>query len=185
MKNRRDVFLTGAVMAGLLGAVATLLIPRRGRKDWSQQTKDITDRILKEMRICRPNQEMGNKNFFLGGIIGSLVGVTTALLLAPKPGSQLMKELSRSFQPEKQKPKERPLNPIEAQTKVKRQAAASRTTHRSSAKTPTKHTNLPSTLHSDKHHPISHSTASHPVTTSHSSPKRASSKGKIKEPLSK
>lgn len=40
-----------------------------------------------------------NKNIVLGGVAGGLVGVAAALLLAPKPGSQLIKDVYKPLGP--------------------------------------------------------------------------------------
>jgi len=95
-RNNRNTFLVGAaVAAGLIGTLSSLLIPKKVKKGWVEQAKDIANHVTEDWN-ARPHTK--EKNLFLGGLAGSLVGVTTALLLAPKAGFDLIKDLSRSFQ---------------------------------------------------------------------------------------
>ncbi len=84
-------FLIGAaVAAGVLSALSTLLRPRKNRGGWSEQAKDLAQQMINR-------HDLLNKNFVLGGMAGGIVGVTTALLLAPKAGSELIKDIYHPF----------------------------------------------------------------------------------------
>lgn len=43
------------------------------------------------------------QNLVLGGIAGGLVGITAALLLAPKSGKKFIEDLTAPFHPKKEK----------------------------------------------------------------------------------
>lgn len=67
--------------------------PKKVSKGWIEQAKKVAN----QMTIRRKG--MMNKNIILGGVAGGLVGVATALLLAPKPGSQLIKDVYKPIAP--------------------------------------------------------------------------------------
>lgn len=94
--TKKQNYIIGAAVAAasLVGTLTTLLLPRRRPKTWTEQAQAAADRILE-------TRERIKSNMVLGGITGGLVGVTTALLLAPKSGKELIKDLAEPFQHKK------------------------------------------------------------------------------------
>lgn len=80
-----------AAAAGLLGTLAAVIIPRRQR-GWADQAREIADDLINYRK-----EKSFNRNHVIGGLAGSLVGITTALLFAPKSGNELLKDLTRSI----------------------------------------------------------------------------------------
>lgn len=76
-KMNQHVWL-GALTAGVLGTLTTLL-------------------SLNKKKV-QPKNGMGdlfNKKMMLGGVAGGVIGAAAALLLAPKSGAELLKEISK------------------------------------------------------------------------------------------
>lgn len=67
--------------------------PKKVARGWIERVKKGTN----QMTIRRKG--IMNKNIIIGGVAGGLVGVATALLLAPKPGSQLIKDVYKPLAP--------------------------------------------------------------------------------------
>lgn len=78
--SKKQNFLIGAALAGLAGTLTTLLVPKKPRH-------------------VRNSFEASNsyKNWMWGSLTGGLVGVTTALLFAPKSGKNLVKDIAEPF----------------------------------------------------------------------------------------
>ncbi len=95
MIKRQNFFIGAAVAAGLVGTLTSLLAPRRANQGWASQTRTAAGKIFE-------NRERSNKNWMLGSIAGGLVGMTTALLFAPKSGKNLIKDLAEPFQKKKE-----------------------------------------------------------------------------------
>jgi gas vesicle protein len=105
MDKRQNFFIGAAVAAGLVGTLTSLLAPRRVNHGWAYHAKAAAEKILKK--------EKSNKHWMLGSITGGLVGITTALLFAPKSGKKLMQDLASPFLneiPAKKSPKNKPAN---------------------------------------------------------------------------
>jgi gas vesicle protein len=102
-------FLLGAIIGGILGSATGLLFaPKRGEDlrheiadryhQLNNMTRSFTNKAKHIAHIGYENRsEPMSKNFILGTIAGSLVGATTAFLLAPKAGAQLRRELSNKY----------------------------------------------------------------------------------------
>jgi len=90
-QHSQKKFLIGAaVAAGILSTLASLL-NSKDRRDWTDQASDLADQYL-------DRKEGINKNLLIGTVAGGVVGVTAALLLAPKAGSELIHDLYQPFQ---------------------------------------------------------------------------------------
>lgn len=100
MKMQAD-FFKGALMGSLVGSVAGLLFaPQSGRKmreeiaDGCQHlcgtSKGTLDVVKEELE--------SNETFLVGGAVGAIVGVTAALLLAPKSGKELRDALGDKYE---------------------------------------------------------------------------------------
>jgi gas vesicle protein len=83
-----------ALAAGLLGTFKSLLGTKKP-ETWTDSAKELAQHMLNESR-SRLNAHM-----VLGGLAGGLVAVTTALLLAPKPGKELIEDMMHPFTPSK------------------------------------------------------------------------------------
>lgn len=91
-KNNTNTIIAGAAaLAGLLGTLTAYLIPRR-EKGWADQAKEIAQELINSRR-----EKIVNRHHVLGGLAGGLMGVATALLLAPKSGSELREDITRSW----------------------------------------------------------------------------------------
>jgi hypothetical protein len=90
--NRKALVAGVAAIASLLGTLSNIFTSRkRGHKGWFYQTK------AKEMAGNMMKGQI-NRYYMLGGVAGSLIGITAALLLARKSGRALVKDISHSFQ---------------------------------------------------------------------------------------
>jgi gas vesicle protein len=89
-QNSQKKFLIGAaVAAGVLSTLASILAPKQ-HKEWGEQAQDLASHLLdKKDRV--------NKNLLIGTLAGGVVGVTAALLLTPKAGSELLNDLYHPF----------------------------------------------------------------------------------------
>ena len=88
-KNNQNLMVGAAVVAGLLGTLSALVRSNRTVKGWTEQAKNTASHMLEK-------GEMINKNMLIGGVTGGIIGAATALLLAPKSGSELMKDIAYS-----------------------------------------------------------------------------------------
>lgn len=89
-KYNQNLLIGAAVAAGIIGTLTSYLgFKKKGRK-WSEQAKGIASHVLE-------TGEALNKKLVLGSVAGGLVGAAAALLLAPKSGSDLIKDLAGPF----------------------------------------------------------------------------------------
>jgi hypothetical protein len=88
-KFKENLFVGATTLMGILGTLSTMLRLNRFPK-WRDQAKEAANINLEK-------GEKVNKNFMLGGIAGGLIGAATALLLAPKAGYDLVKDLFLHF----------------------------------------------------------------------------------------
>lgn len=95
-KNHRGLLLGAAVVAGILGTLSAIASTNRTARGWAEQARDATSRVLEK-------GDAVNKNMLLGGVAGGLIGAATALLLAPRSGTDLIKELTHPFSKEERK----------------------------------------------------------------------------------
>lgn len=80
-KVRKNLLVGAAIAAGILGTVSSLM--RNNKK-------------YKENSFAREKEHI-NKKMILGGMAGGVVAAATALLLAPKSGKELIKEIYGPF----------------------------------------------------------------------------------------
>lgn len=96
-RNRSTLLIGAAVAAGVVGTLTTLLWPRH--RGWASQVKGIANQVARGLRPLKRNEnETLSKNFMIGGVAGGMIGATAALLLTPKSGKNLIKDLSDPFQ---------------------------------------------------------------------------------------
>lgn len=90
-KNYNQNLMMGAaaVVAGVLGTLSALMRSNRSVKGWTEQAKDAAVHVWEG--------DVVNKNMMLGGLAGGLIGAATALLLAPKAGTDLIRDLTHPF----------------------------------------------------------------------------------------
>jgi len=83
-----------AIIAGILGTIAAIARPRsrsnRKIHGWREHARKVAIDLFRK-------KDAVNKGKIFGGIAGSLIGVATAILLAPKAGSDLMRDLAHLF----------------------------------------------------------------------------------------
>ncbi|CCB85050.1 MULTISPECIES: YtxH domain-containing protein [Parachlamydia] len=118
-QNHVNCFLKGALLGGLTGSLAALLLaPKSGqelRNDLSDTIEDIRE---KSQHFSDQVKETGHKalhafdyhngyheeeedespaTMWLGGAFGAILGATSALLLAPQSGEKLREELGEKY----------------------------------------------------------------------------------------
>lgn len=121
---KKEGFVKGAVLGGLIGSAAGLLLaPKSGkdlRCDISETCSNITDKgyALRDSLVDEGHHikdrvrgtaedlhdvffEDGHddsNDFVIGSVIGALVGATAAVLLAPKSGKELRRNLEKTYE---------------------------------------------------------------------------------------
>ena len=88
--------------------------------------------------------ELPNKNLLIGGLAGGLIGAAAALLLAPKSGTDLVKELVNlltegSIKPKKGNGKKKVVRHAAAALKVSKKPKPARTKEKKPRKSKVKH----------------------------------------------
>ncbi len=78
-----------AVIAGIIGAIAALF----KRKE----THGLREHAKEAAHLIFEHSDCVNKKMLLGGIAGGIIGATAALFLAPKAGSELLKDITQSL----------------------------------------------------------------------------------------
>lgn len=90
-KHYQNLLIGSAVaVAGILGTLTGILGHKKNGSRWSKQAKNIMCKAME-------SGEHLNKKMILGGVAGGLIGAATALLLAPKSGSDLRKDIAHPF----------------------------------------------------------------------------------------
>ena len=85
-KNHQKILIGVALAAGLIGTLTTVLrFKRNHRRGWMEQVKHLSRKQIFE-------KDLVNKKMILGGVAGGIIAATTALLLAPKSGRDLIKD---------------------------------------------------------------------------------------------
>lgn len=104
--------MNGIVMGALLGTMlgsAAFLFPKREMliskmraktKELADKTKDFGDTFYEEFKNFGKGQkkELVSEDIVKGTLLGFLLGAGSALLLTPKSGRQLRKDLSATYQ---------------------------------------------------------------------------------------
>lgn len=107
-------FIKGALVGGVLGGVAALLMAPKSGKDLrddisegyqmiNKRSHDLADGI-REQGQCWMDSINGKEeshhpsHFFVGGTIGAVIGAVAALLLAPSSGNKLREHLGDSYE---------------------------------------------------------------------------------------
>ena len=105
-KNVKGMVL-GALVGTLMGSISALLLPQQRHltKKFKNQAQDLLSKakIIKENVMdmktwTEPKTNIAKNNFLMGTVVGLLVGAGSALLLAPKSGKLLRKNLSDTYQ---------------------------------------------------------------------------------------
>lgn len=106
-KNETGSFLIGTLVGGLLGtATALLLAPKPGselRQDLSDKCCEMSDlvqnwELLKHSFAEEEKPSHFNTNLLIGGLIGGGLAAVTSLLLAPKSGKSLRKNIANTYE---------------------------------------------------------------------------------------
>lgn len=90
-KYHHNLLVGASVAAGILGTVAQLL-RHKNKPGWIQKAKEKANSLLD-----RGSNELVNRKMIWGGIAGGILAAATALLLAPKSGSELIRDIRRPF----------------------------------------------------------------------------------------
>lgn len=96
-KNNQNLIVSVAVVAGILGTLSAFMSSNRKMQGWKEQAKNVASHVIEKKDIV-------NKNMLLGGMAGGLIGAATALLLAPKSGTDFIKDLTHPFSHEGEHP---------------------------------------------------------------------------------
>lgn len=107
-------FIKGALIGGVLGGIAALLLaPKAGRDlrddildgydcvnrtshDFVDNVKEQSHHILNKLQGIEEEKHSPN-SMLAGGAIGSIIGVVAALLLAPQAGDKLRSQLGDKY----------------------------------------------------------------------------------------
>lgn len=120
-KNKHNKVILGTaafLTLSVLGALASVIHPTK-KKGMTGQANEFIHKVMDDLKGWQKSKkEKLNKNVFVGSIAGSLLGITTALLLAPKPGKELIHNILNGFSDEMKKPS------LKKEVRVERRAAA-------------------------------------------------------------
>lgn len=108
-------FLTGLLLGGIAaGATALLMAPKSGKElcqnisdtynSIAEKTGGLSDEIKhKSWHILHPNERCvecegsSPAHFMKGATLGAIIGITSALFLAPKSGAKLRGDIEKSY----------------------------------------------------------------------------------------
>jgi len=103
-KNSNNHFVLGTLIGGALAGAATLLLaPKRGcelRDDISDKISEkyeqLTDALedYSPRRYWEPEPETNHTSLVVGSLVGGLLAAAAALLLAPKAGNDLRRDIA-------------------------------------------------------------------------------------------
>lgn len=111
-QNQGDL-LKGALIGGILGGAAALLLaPKSGKelrediednyRKLSATTQDVAENLRQTGRKCLHPFENGEESpsspYLVGGAIGAVIGAVAALLLAPQSGEDLRDALGDQYE---------------------------------------------------------------------------------------
>ncbi len=111
-------FVIGATVGSLLGSVAALLAaPKSGEQlredicdayctisdttqDWADRAKTAVNGARKTVKgwVGEEEEEDTTKELLIGGVAGAVIGVAIGLLLAPKSGEKLRREIADTYE---------------------------------------------------------------------------------------
>jgi gas vesicle protein len=91
--NSNNLLMGAAIAAGIAGTLATLLWPEK-QPGWTQAKKVAGD---KWETWTHPRPDHFSRNFLIGSLAGSVIAAATALLVAPMPGKELIREIGESL----------------------------------------------------------------------------------------
>lgn len=117
-RTNKSRWLIGAAIAISLAKVLSQSLPsKRNRTGWKEQAQDTVGDMWEELQEWREgHRHIPHVHFLLGSLAGSVVGVATALLTAPKAGKELIHDLSEAIQPHKSSH----LKPVEKKVSTRR-----------------------------------------------------------------
>jgi len=118
---KKEGFVKGAVVGGLVGsAVGLLLAPKSGKElrcdisdtycNISEKGHELKNAISEKGHAIKEkirgsaedvreslSEEEDSNEFFVGSVIGALVGATAAVLLAPKAGKEMRRDIEKAY----------------------------------------------------------------------------------------
>ncbi len=104
-ENQGSDLLKGALLGGLLGGVAGLMLAPKSGRELREDIADVTETIKETgYKLAHPFEEEevsffnGQTPFLMGGAIGAVIGVVAALLLAPQSGNKLREALGDKYE---------------------------------------------------------------------------------------
>lgn len=110
-KSQNKLIIGAAVAAGMLSTLASILAPKH-HKNLSEQAHDLASNLYEKKDVV-------NTNLLIGTVAGGVIGVTAALLLAPKAGSELIEDLYHPFQKARKEVKSKSKDVSKKASKVK------------------------------------------------------------------
>lgn len=93
-------FVVGAILGGLIGTAAALLLAPKSGGDLREDIRDVYDDFKDSINDNLPFQEPKSNSHVgltISSIAGGLVGVIAAFLLATKQGKKIRKDLKSRF----------------------------------------------------------------------------------------
>lgn len=99
-RNVKNV-VSGAILGSILGSLSAMIISNHklNRSGWAKKARNIGERVFDEVKHwSEPEHNEGNSIFVKGAFLGLLIGAGSALLLTPKTGNELRKDLIEGYQ---------------------------------------------------------------------------------------
>lgn len=106
-KTNYNNILVGGAIGTLLGSLVAVVMANRHEiadtvrsqgGDWIDRAKDTADTWMKRRHWSNAADSELRNDFWKGSMMGLIVGVGAALLMAPKSGQQLRGQLTKKYQ---------------------------------------------------------------------------------------
>lgn len=102
--NQGADLIKGALIGGLLGGAAALLLAPKSGRELREKISDLTENLKETgQKIMHPFREEescfnGQTPFLVGGSVGAIIGVIAALLPTPQSGTELREALGDKYE---------------------------------------------------------------------------------------
>lgn len=90
--------LLGTALGSLLGSMGGS-VPKSPKKiqEWADKAVEMGESVFDKVKNWKHNGEEEHGNFTKGAVFGLLIGAGSALLLSPKTGKQIRKDLTKTY----------------------------------------------------------------------------------------
>src|SRR5947209_3483186 len=97
-----ETSIKGILLGALLGTVAGSMYAAYSKNNlpgWTEKMRDIGENVFTNVKAFTEPAPNNSANLFTSGaVLGLFLGAASGLLLAPKTGKQLRKDLTRKYQ---------------------------------------------------------------------------------------